>query len=67
VTRRRPWRAAAFDTSVRGLRIPRGRVAGRTWPGIRSWVKAQRAAGLTVVVWEVLPIPGTGILDHPEL
>jgi hypothetical protein len=63
---RRPWRAAAYDTSM-GVRWPAGRVAGKTWPGIRSWVKAKRAAGLVVVVWEVLPIPGTGILDHPEL
>jgi hypothetical protein len=42
-------------------------VAGRTWPGIRPWVKTKRAAGLTVVVWEVLPIPGTDPLLHPEL
>lgn len=54
----RPWRAVAYSR-LGGWRQVEGRVAGATWPGIARWVRAQRAAGRHVVVWEVKPVPGT--------
>jgi hypothetical protein len=59
----RPWRAAAYTRDPWGRRVPTGRVAGRTWPGIRRWVRAHQAAGDTVQVWEILPLP-SGVLVH---
>jgi hypothetical protein len=66
----RPWRAAASYRLGPGFpAVVVGRCYRATERGLDRFVDGHRAAGCTVAVWQVLPLPGvtqgTQVADSP--
>lgn len=56
---RRPWRAVSSYRLTPGLRpVVVGRCYRATRAGLDRFVALHEAAGCTVIVWKVEPIPG---------